>query len=84
MEKKPQILIAHQKERMNRTKKVRLAAKKIRLETRGFRVYFWEVDHLLRDVIGVQDFGKAKNYKPTWTKTSLRLVFVLRWNYFNS
>ena len=22
----------------------------------------------------------AKNYKPTWTKTSLRLVFVLRWN----
>ena len=31
-------------------------------------------------MIGVQDFGKAKNYKPTWTKTSLRLVFVLRWN----
>jgi hypothetical protein len=30
-------------------------------------------------VIGVQDFGQAKNYKPTWTKTSLRLVFVLRW-----
>ena len=23
----------------------------------------------------------AKNYKPTWTKPSLRLVFVLRWNY---
>jgi hypothetical protein len=31
-------------------------------------------------VIGVQDFWEAKNYKPTWTKTSLRLVFVLRWN----
>ena len=22
----------------------------------------------------------AKSYEPTWTKTSLRLVFVLRWN----
>ena len=42
---------------------------------------FLEVDHPLCDVIGVQDFGEAKNYKPTWTKTSLRLVFVLRWNY---
>ena len=29
--------------------------------------------------IGVQDFGQAKNYKPTWTKTSRRLVFFLRW-----
>ena len=40
MAKKTQILIAHQKERMNRTKKVRLAAKKIRLVFRGFRTIF--------------------------------------------
>ena len=26
----------------------------------------------LCDVIGVQDFGQAKNYKPTWTKTIIR------------
>ena len=29
-------------------------------------------------------FGQAKNYKPTWTKTSLRLVFVLRWKNANN
>ena len=38
--KKTQILIAHQKERIDRTKKVRLADKKVRLETRGFCTYF--------------------------------------------
>ena len=55
------MLIAHQKERIDRTKKGQL-------ETRGFHAYFWEVDHPLWDVIGVQDFGKANNYKPTWTQ----------------
>ena len=33
---KTQILIAHQKQGIDRTKKVQLAAKKVRLETRGF------------------------------------------------
>ena len=28
-------------------------------------------------------FLLAKNYKPTWTKTSLRLVFDMRWNKTN-
>ena len=31
-------------------------------------------------MIGVQDFEKAKIYKPTWTKIGLRPIFVLRWN----
>jgi hypothetical protein len=48
--KKTQILIAHQKQTIDRTKKVRLADKKVRLETRGFRAYFWEVDHPQWDV----------------------------------
>ena len=48
--KKTQILIAHQKEGIDWTKKVPLAAKKIRLETRGFCTYFWEVDYPLCDV----------------------------------
>ena len=48
--KKYQILIAHQKQRIDRTKKVQLAAKKIQLETKGFCPYFWEVDHRLWDV----------------------------------
>ena len=42
--------------------------KKVRLETRGFRACFWEVDHPLCYVIGVQVFGKGKIYKPTWTQ----------------
>ena len=42
---KTQILIAQQKERMDRTKKVRLAAKKVRPETRGYCTHIWEVDH---------------------------------------
>ena len=37
---KTHILIAHQKERIGRTKKVPLAAKKNRLETGGFCTYF--------------------------------------------
>ena len=41
--KKTQILIAHHKQRIDQTKKVRL-------ETRGFCTYFWEVDHPLWDV----------------------------------
>ena len=40
-------LITHQKERIDWTKKVPLAEKKVRLGTRGFRAYFWEVDHPL-------------------------------------
>jgi hypothetical protein len=55
----------------------------VSLGFRGFRTCFWEVDHPLCDVynnlIGAQVFGKGKIYKPTWTKTSLRLVFGLRW-----
>ena len=66
-------------------KKYSYSAKKVRLGFRGFRTCFWEVDHPICDVwnnlIGAQVFGKGKIYKPTWTKTSLRLVFVLRWNY---
>ena len=38
--KKTQILIAPHKERIDRTKKVPLAAKKVRLETRGFCTHF--------------------------------------------
>ena len=45
MEKKTQIIIAHQKEGIDRTKKVPLAAKKSSLETRGFCPHFWEVYH---------------------------------------
>jgi hypothetical protein len=48
--KKTQILIANQKEGIDRTKKGRLAAKKVQLEFRGFCTYFWEVDHPLWDV----------------------------------
>ena len=51
-------------------KKVQLVGKKVRLETRGFRAYFLGVDYPLWDVIGVQDFGEAKNFKPTWTKAA--------------
>ena len=49
-EKKPQIVIAHQKERIDWTKKAPLAAKKVWLETRGFCAYFLKVDHPLWDV----------------------------------
>ena len=38
--KKTQILIAHQKQTIDWTKKGRLAAKKVWLETRGFRATF--------------------------------------------
>ena len=37
---KTQILISHQKQTIDRTKKGRLAAKKVRLETRGFGATF--------------------------------------------
>jgi hypothetical protein len=49
--KKPQILIAHQKDRIDWTKKVSLAAKKVLLGTRGFCTYFCAVDHPLYDVL---------------------------------
>ena len=42
---KTQILIAHQKEGIDQTKKSFLAAKKVRLVFRGFHTCFWEVDH---------------------------------------
>ena len=48
--KKNQILIAHQKEGIDRTKKVPLAAKKCPQGTRGFGTLFWVVDHPLCDV----------------------------------
>jgi len=48
--KKTQILIVHQKEDMDGTKKVQLPAKKVPLGFRGFRTYFWEVEHPLWDV----------------------------------
>jgi hypothetical protein len=44
--KKTQILI----EFLDGTKKVQLAAKKSFLRFRGFRTFFWEVDHPLCDV----------------------------------
>ena len=79
----PRILI----EFLDGTKKVQLAGKKSFLVGKksspwfkAFRTCFWEVDHPLCDVIGVQDFEKAKIYKPTWTKIGLRPIFVLRWN----
>ena len=48
--KKTQILIAHQKEDIDGTKKVQLAAKKSFLEFRGFRTFF-AVGHPLCDVV---------------------------------
>ena len=71
--KKTQILI----EFLDGTKKVQLAAKKSFLFGKksspwfkAFRTCLWEVDHPLCDVIGVQDFEKAKIYKPTWNDSS--------------
>ena len=83
LKQKTQILIAHQKEDIDRTQKSSLVGKKSFLGFRAFRTCFWEVDHPLYDVIGVQDFEKAKIYKPTWTKIGLRPIFVLRWNYYS-
>ena len=44
-EKNNQTLIAHQKEGVDRTKKVQLEPKNGPLGTRGFGTYFWTVDH---------------------------------------
>ena len=63
-QKKTQILI----EFLDGKKKVQLVSKKSFLWFRAFRTYFWEVDHPLCNVIGVQVFEKAKIYKPTWTQ----------------
>ena len=63
-------------------KKSSYSAKKVRLGFRGFRAYFREVDRPLCDVwnklIGAQVFGKAKIYKPTWTKTQFLIEFLDR------
>jgi len=48
--KKSQILVAHQKEDMDGTKNYSYPPKKVWLGFRGFRTYFWEVDHPLCDV----------------------------------
>merc|ERR1739838_984341 len=56
VKQKTQILIAHQKEEIDRTqKKYSYSAKKIPLGSRAFCTCFWEVDHPLWDVC------KAKN-----------------------
>ena len=61
--------------------------KKVRLGSKGFRTYFWEVEHPLWDVwnnlIGAHVFGKAKNYKPTWTQNH-PWAEGLRWKNSNS
>jgi hypothetical protein len=49
--KKTQIIIAHQKDGIDRTKKsIASRQKKVRFGFRGFCPYFWEVDHPLCDV----------------------------------
>ena len=72
-----QILIAF----LDGTKKVQLAAKKSSARVQRISYIIFAVDHPLIEYSDRRTrFLLAKNYKPTWTKTSLRLVFVLRWN----
>ena len=61
-------------------KKSSYSAKKVWLGLRGFCTCFWEVDHPMwcLKYPGVQVFGKAKIYKPTWTKTSNSSVGINR------
>ena len=49
LKQKTQILIAHQKDDIGRTKKSALVAKKSFLWFWGLRTYVWEVDHPLCD-----------------------------------
>ena len=53
---KTQILIAHQKQTIDRTKKVPLAAKKVQLETKGFCTHFL----LLTTPYGMFEWQKLK------------------------
>ena len=82
LKQKTQILIAHQKEDIGRTKKSSLVGKKSFLWFRAFRTCFWEVDHPLCDVFKAKTKILTSNQKEdvdqTQKSTAIRQKKFLR------